>query len=65
MRTTGDEIKQFVAGIAARPPNARVLTRLLMETYGWPIKFFLSLSELLRVVRDAIQGITDFPFRTG
>lgn len=56
MNTTTSEIKHFVAGTAARPPNARVLTRLLMETYGWPIKYFSSISELLRVMRDAIQG---------
>lgn len=47
-----------------RPPQARVLTRLLMETYGWPIKHFSSLAELLHVMRDAIQGILNhFPFQ--
>ncbi|KAH9946462.1 hypothetical protein B0H21DRAFT_416405 [Amylocystis lapponica] len=40
----------------ATDPNPRVLSRTLMETYGWPIKFFKDIPELLRVMRDAVTG---------
>ncbi|KAH9946460.1 hypothetical protein B0H21DRAFT_416163 [Amylocystis lapponica] len=40
----------------AMNPNPRVLSRMLMETYGWPMKFFKDIPELLRVMRDAIIG---------
>jgi serine/threonine protein kinase len=64
MITTSSQIRRFVAPIASRPPHARVLTRLLMETYGWPLKRFSSLSELLHVMRDAIQGtFNHFPLQ--
>ena len=36
--------------------TSRVLTRTVMETYGWPIQFFSSLEELITVMRDTIQG---------
>ena len=36
---------------------ARVRTRVLLSTYGWPLKYFSSLQELVRVMRDAIKGI--------
>ena len=35
---------------------SRGLTRTLMETYGWSIKFFSCLEELVAVMRDAIEG---------
>jgi len=60
MKTTATEIKDFVAGNAAQPPRPRVFSRLVMETYGWPIKFFKDIPELLSVVRDAIQGMFDY-----
>lgn len=60
MRTTpGAEMKDFVADRHAKPPHARIFSRLLMETYGWPIKCFKDIPELLCVVRDAIQGKLD------
>ena len=62
MDTTVSQTKHFVAGTAARPPNARVFTRLLMETYGWPIKYFSSLFELLSIMRDAIEGSLNHVF---
>ncbi|KAH9939168.1 hypothetical protein B0H21DRAFT_825261 [Amylocystis lapponica] len=66
-RDRGDTIERFIhvqttAGGSARfsapasDPNPRVLSRMLMETYGWPIKFFKDIPELLRVIRDAITG---------
>ncbi|KAH9945527.1 hypothetical protein B0H21DRAFT_809283 [Amylocystis lapponica] len=45
------------------PP--RVLSRLLMETYGWPIKFFKDIPELLRVIRDALRGHQDLYYKAG
>ncbi|KAA1473322.1 hypothetical protein DENSPDRAFT_839781 [Dentipellis sp. KUC8613] len=38
------------------PPVNRILTRTLMRTYGWPIKFFKDIPELVRALRDAVQG---------
>lgn len=35
----------------------RVRTRTLMQTYGWPIKFFKDIPELLTTFREAIEGI--------
>lgn len=38
-------------------PVSRVRTRVVLSTYGWLIKYFSTLPELLRVLRDAIKGI--------
>jgi hypothetical protein len=57
MKTTASDTKDFVAGNNAKPPGARVFSRLVMETYGWPIKYFIDIPELLRVIRDVIQGM--------
>ncbi|KAH9945519.1 hypothetical protein B0H21DRAFT_809280 [Amylocystis lapponica] len=43
----------------------RVLSRLVMETYGWPIKFFKDIPELLRVIRDALRGHQDLYYKAG
>ncbi|KAA1473330.1 hypothetical protein DENSPDRAFT_872739 [Dentipellis sp. KUC8613] len=42
-----------------RPPINHILTRTLMRTYGWPIKFFKDIPELVGTIRDAIQGHRD------
>ncbi|TCD71043.1 hypothetical protein EIP91_000542 [Steccherinum ochraceum] len=34
----------------------RTLTRTLVEVYGWPLKDFLDLIELVVVIRGAVQG---------
>ncbi|TCD71041.1 hypothetical protein EIP91_000540 [Steccherinum ochraceum] len=34
----------------------RTLTRTLMETYGWSLKEFKDLIELVTVIRDAVKG---------
>ncbi|KAA1475414.1 hypothetical protein DENSPDRAFT_424375 [Dentipellis sp. KUC8613] len=34
----------------------RILTRTLMKTYGWPLKFFKDLPELVKCIRDAVEG---------
>lgn len=38
------------------PFVSRVLMRTLMSTYGWPIKYFKDLEELVTVLRDAVTG---------
>ncbi|KAF8518660.1 hypothetical protein BU17DRAFT_66290 [Hysterangium stoloniferum] len=39
---------------------SRVFTRIIMETWGWPIKYFKDNLELLTVIRDAVQDHKDF-----
>ncbi|TFY51397.1 hypothetical protein EVG20_g11017, partial [Dentipellis fragilis] len=36
--------------------TSRVLTRTLMSTYGWPVKFFRDVRELVATIRNAIEG---------
>ncbi|CCM06612.1 uncharacterized protein FIBRA_08891 [Fibroporia radiculosa] len=38
------------------PPLRKVHSRLVVRTYGWPIKYALSPAELLCVVADAVRG---------
>ncbi|EIN05074.1 hypothetical protein PUNSTDRAFT_137758 [Punctularia strigosozonata HHB-11173 SS5] len=45
-----------------RQPARRVCTYTLMKTFGKPIKFFTSVGQLLRAMRDAIQGHKDLWF---
>lgn len=49
------DIKEVEARDAG-PPVSRVRTRVLLSTYGWLIKYFSTLRELLQVLRDAISG---------
>jgi len=37
-------------------PRGRTHSRLVMKTYGWPIKFAKSLPELVGAMKDAILG---------
>ena len=39
------------------PLASRQQTRTLMATYGWTIKHFKDLTELVSCLRDAIQGV--------
>ena len=57
MTTTDSDMQRFISGGANGPPNPRVFTRLLMGTYGWPIKYFKDIPELFRVTIDAIRGM--------
>jgi hypothetical protein len=41
----------------------RTQTRIFMKMRGWPIKYFKSLEELLRVFLDAVNGILSSSFR--
>lgn len=36
--------------------HPRTLTRTVVEQYGWPLKDFLDLEELVRVVSNAVEG---------
>jgi hypothetical protein len=38
------------------PYRSRTHSRLLLRSYGWPIKHFLDLSELLYTLHNAVQG---------
>ncbi|GLB35546.1 hypothetical protein LshimejAT787_0211110 [Lyophyllum shimeji] len=53
--TDEDEIQSFTVR-DAKEPVSRVRTRVLLSTYGWPVKYFSTLRELLQVFRDAIKG---------
>lgn len=37
--------------------RSRTHSRLVMKTYGWPIKYAKSLPELVGAMKDAILGI--------
>lgn len=37
-------------------PRGKTHSRLVMESYGWSIRYAKSLLELVRAVRDALQG---------
>ncbi|KAA1469413.1 hypothetical protein DENSPDRAFT_772821, partial [Dentipellis sp. KUC8613] len=55
--STTSEAYEFAVRKATKlPPTNRILTRTLMKTYGWPIKFFKDIPELVRTIRDALQG---------
>lgn len=43
-------------GAKDRQIVSRVLSRIVMETWGWPLKYFLDELELLMTVRDLITG---------
>ena len=48
-----------IRGFSIKRPRevvSRIRTRLLSSTYGWPLKHFSTLGELLRVLQSAIQG---------
>lgn len=37
-------------------PQGKVHTRLVMETYGWSVRYSASPLELVRVMKDAVEG---------
>ncbi|KAA1477282.1 hypothetical protein DENSPDRAFT_933622 [Dentipellis sp. KUC8613] len=42
--------------------TSRMQTRTLMSTYGWPVKFFRDVRELVGTIRNAIEGHQDLWF---
>lgn len=61
--TFGDSVYAIIIedGQVKRSPSAsrpvtRTHTRILLESYGWPIKYFLDLRELLRILAGGITG---------
>ena len=54
---SADGATRFSAPLAT-DVEPRVLSRMLMETYGWPVKFFKDIPELLGTLRDAIIGLS-------
>ena len=57
--TSPDDIQELRAR-GSGSPVSRVRTRVVLSTYGWLIKYFSTLSELLQVLRDAIKVINGF-----
>lgn len=57
--TGPDDIKEVEARDRGSPVS-RVRTRVVLSTYGWLVKYFSTLPELLRVLRDTIKGINFF-----
>jgi serine/threonine protein kinase len=43
------------------PYRSRTHSRLLLRSFGWPIKHFLDLSELLHVLHDAVLKVSLTP----
>jgi len=39
------------------PITERCLTRIVFEDFGWPIKFFRNLGELVRTLDGALKGV--------
>lgn len=44
-------------------PRSRAHSRLVMKTYGWPIKFAKNLPEFVGAMRDAIIGTSTICLR--
>ncbi|THH27342.1 hypothetical protein EUX98_g6840 [Antrodiella citrinella] len=47
------------------PVEPRVLVKTLLQTSGWPVRFFTDLTELVRTIRDALQGHHNLYFKNG
>jgi len=58
--STGTHDIKEVEARDSGPPVSRVRTRVVLSTYGWLIKYFSTLPELLQVLRDAIKGMNGF-----
>ncbi|KAF8998468.1 hypothetical protein BDZ89DRAFT_1083195 [Hymenopellis radicata] len=53
--TNDDEIERITTP-REREYVSRVHTRVIMSTYGWPLKYFATLKELLSVFLNGVQG---------
>ncbi|ETW77007.1 hypothetical protein HETIRDRAFT_460499 [Heterobasidion irregulare TC 32-1] len=60
--STSSEVLEFSVIADGRSATNRVLTRTLMRTYGWPIKFFKDVPELVNTLIDAVKGHRDYWF---
>ena len=45
-------------------PQGKVHIRLVMETYGWSVKYAVSPLELVRVMKDVVEGAPIDPCKT-
>jgi len=61
--STSESSARSVQPLDGSSPAPRALTRTLMRTFGWPVKHFANLPELVRTLRDAIQGHNDLYFK--
>ncbi|THH18868.1 hypothetical protein EUX98_g8882 [Antrodiella citrinella] len=50
---------------APGPVEPRVLVKTLSPTFGWPLRHFLDLTELVKTVRDALRGHRNIYFKRG
>lgn len=57
VNVTDDDIISIVPSLnTSSPPISRIHTRLLLSTYGWPLKAFKTLKEAVCGIRDAVGG---------
>ncbi|KAF8895784.1 hypothetical protein CPB85DRAFT_211175 [Mucidula mucida] len=54
--STDDDEIQRITTPRMRAFVSRVHTRVIMSTYGWPLKYFATLEELLVVFLNGVQG---------
>lgn len=57
---TSFQVLEFAVVAGGRSATNRVLTRTLMRTYGWPVKFFKDIPELVSTLYDAVKGERSF-----
>ncbi|KAF9000920.1 hypothetical protein BDZ89DRAFT_1147122 [Hymenopellis radicata] len=56
VNATDDDIISIVTSAGSSPPISRIHTRLLLSTFGWPLKYFKTRREAVCGIRDAIGG---------
>ncbi|THH14541.1 hypothetical protein EUX98_g9600, partial [Antrodiella citrinella] len=59
------EVSRHWSEKAPGPVEARVLVKTLSQTIGWPVRFFTDLTELVKTIRDALQGHRNLYFKNG
>lgn len=45
-----------VKNVEARTPRSKTHSRLVLETYGWPLKMALSPLEIVQAMQDVVMG---------
>lgn len=52
--------------VEERTPRGKTHSRLVLETYGWPLKMALSLLEIVLAMKDVVMGThsSGFPFQS-
>ncbi|ETW82484.1 hypothetical protein HETIRDRAFT_416651 [Heterobasidion irregulare TC 32-1] len=60
--STSSEVLEFPVIADGRSVTNRVLTCTLMQTYGWPIKFFKDIPKLVKSIFHAVKAHCDYWF---